>query len=121
MADTNITDKKVKHTAYPLAKFNRACAWSLLVLITIYFISGFGITKAGMISAASIGLIHKITSFRLHTYLVLPLAFAFLCHTLISIRFAMIRWNVKNKILLNYVTASMGILLFALVVYAYLS
>jgi len=91
----------------------------LIILIATYFLSGFGITKSSLINKSTFGLLDKASSFRIHEYLTLPMAFAFLCHTLIAIRFAMIRWKVKNKIVLNYLLTGIGIILFSLAAYAY--
>jgi hypothetical protein len=102
-----------------LIKFGRLNAWLLIVFVILYFISGFGMIKSGMIYNITGGIFTRGVSLRIHEYLTLPMAFSFLCHTLIAIRFAMIRWKVKNKILLNYVFLGMGVIAFALIAYAY--
>jgi hypothetical protein len=102
-----------------LRKLGRFCAWALIVLILLYFVSGYGITKSGMIYRLTGGLMDRGAALWLHNILTLPMAFAFLCHTLISIRFAMIRWNVRNKTGLNWVFLGIGAVLFGLACYAY--
>jgi hypothetical protein len=104
-----------------LIKFGRLCAWALLVMIILYFISGFGIIKPRMIENATLGIFGRGPSFMVHEWLTLPMAFAFLCHTLIAIRFAMIRWRVKNMRIVDYSFLATGILLFAAATYAYLA
>jgi hypothetical protein len=104
-----------------LIKFGRLCAWSLILMILLYFISGFGMIKPRMIESATLGILGRGSSFWLHDILTLPMAFAFLCHTLIAIRFAMIRWRVKNMKTVDYSFLATGILLFAACAYAYLA
>jgi succinate dehydrogenase/fumarate reductase cytochrome b subunit len=104
-----------------LVKFGRFCAWSLIVFIFLYFISGWGVTRSGAVYNLTGGLLNRQTSFWLHDILTLPMAFAFLCHTLIAIRYALIRWNVKNREVLNYVFLGVGVVLFALVCWVYFS
>lgn len=104
---------------YYLIKFSRVCAWSMIVMVILYFLTGWGMTKTGMIMGLTGGVLHRFLANQIHHYLILPMAFAFICHTLISIRFAMIRWKVKNKIILNYAFLGSGVVLFGLVCYAY--
>ncbi|MBI5881084.1 hypothetical protein HZB90_03060, partial [archaeon] len=42
-----------------------------------------------------------------------------LCHVLIAIRFAMIRWRVKNMKMVDYSFIALGILLFSATMWAY--
>jgi succinate dehydrogenase/fumarate reductase cytochrome b subunit len=94
-----------------LIKFGRFCAWLLIAFIILYFISGFGMIKQGLFS--------RVVSFRVHDYLTIPMTIAFLCHVLIAIRFAMIRWRVKNMKMVDYSFIALGILLFSATMWAY--
>lgn len=104
-----------------LVLFGRFCAWALLVFIILYFISGFGITKSGLMYQWTGGLMDKTLAFRLHNRLVLPTAFAAICHVLIAVRYAMIRWKVRNMKMLNMLFIGAGVVLFALASAAYLA
>lgn len=106
---------------YHLRKVSRFCAWALIVLMLLYFVSGYGITKSGLIYKATGGLMDRGAALRMHTYLTIPMVAAFLLHTLISMRFAMIRWNVKNKVVLNWVFLGVGVVLFGLGLWVYLA
>lgn len=99
--------------------FGRFCAWALLVFIILYFISGFGITKSGLIYRWTGGLMNRALAFQIHDYLTIPTALAAICHVLVAVRFAMIRWRVKNMKVLNWVFLVTGVLLFVLVAAAY--
>jgi succinate dehydrogenase/fumarate reductase cytochrome b subunit len=94
-----------------LIKFGRLCAWLLVVFIILYFISGFGMIKQGIFS--------RELSFRIHDYLTIPMTIAFLCHALIAIRSAMIRWRVKNMKVVDHSLMALGVILFALTMWAY--
>ena len=67
-------------------KIDRIAAWTLLVGILLYFISGYGMTK---------GIIDPSLATKLHlsylTYLVLT---AFILHTSYAIHLAMKRWRI---------------------------
>lgn len=78
-----------------LIKIDRLFAWILLILMFVYFLSGYGMTK---------GIIEGKFASELHLN-ILPLAIiiAFAIHTSLAIRLALIRWKTWNaftKILL---------------------
>jgi Ca2+/Na+ antiporter len=69
-----------------LIKLERFSAWVLLVLIVVYIISGYGITK---------GIIDPVFSRYLHDKLLaIPLFIFFILHVSISSSFALRRWKV---------------------------
>ena len=104
-----------------LRQFGRFCAWSLLVMVVLYIVTGFAQLKSGMIYNATGGLLNRATALWIHEKLTIPLAFVFICHSLIAIRFAMIRWQVKNLRVVNWVFLSVGAVLFGLTILAYLA
>lgn len=104
---------------YYLLKISRLCAWSLIAFILLYIITGYGMTKSYLVYAL-FGMDRGL-ALKLHTYLTIPMMLAFICHTLISVRFAMIRWNVSNKNVLNLVFLALGIVLISLSIWAYLA
>ena len=110
----------VRGYSYYLIKVSRFCAWALVLLILLYVLSGFGMTRSGLIYKATGGLMDRGAALKIHTLLVIPMILAFLLHTLISIRFTMIRWNVKNKVVLNYGFIGLGAVLLGLTLYTYL-
>jgi len=69
-------------------KLNRFSAWVLLVLIVIFIISGYGMTK---------GIINPVFSKYLHEVLLpIPLFVFFVFHVGMGIRYAFLRWNLFN-------------------------
>ncbi len=73
-----------------LIKLSRFSAWVLLVLIILYIISGYGITK---------GIIDPIFSKYLHDkILAIPFFIFFVLHVGITTRYALLRWRIfKTK------------------------
>ena len=69
-----------------LIKLGRFSAWALLVLMILYFISGFGMTKR---------IIDPVFSRYLHSeLLVIPMFVFFVLHIGTATRLALIRWRV---------------------------
>lgn len=72
-----------------LIKLDRISAWTLLVSIILYFISGFGMTK---------GLINPSFANKIHLSLLAPIALAaFTIHTYFAIHLAFKRWHIWNN------------------------
>jgi predicted heme/steroid binding protein len=72
-----------------LIKINRLAAWTLLITIFLYFISGYGMTK---------GVIDRELATSLH-HNVLPFItmFAFVIHAFLGIRMAFMRWRIWSQ------------------------
>ena len=74
-----------------LTKLNRICAWLLIPLILLFFISGFAITgKYGLNE-----IIEPNRALRMHSKLAMPTFVCFFIHTGISIFCAIKRWKKK--------------------------
>jgi len=72
-----------------LIKLNRFSAWVLLVLIILFIISGYGMTKQ---------IIDPVFATYLHdNILPIPLFIFFLLHVGISIRYALQRWKLFKE------------------------
>ncbi|OGN96077.1 MAG: hypothetical protein A2Y89_04605 [Chloroflexi bacterium RBG_13_51_18] len=100
-----------------LKRLSRISAWALLACVVLLVFSGWGITHAGIIYNITFGLVDKGTANTIHNATVLPLAFFFLLHVLINIKFffsgrrPVVAW-VTNGILIT-----IGGLLLVLVIY----
>lgn len=72
-----------------LIKLNRFSAWVLLVLIILFIISGYGMTKQ---------IINPVFAKYLHDKLLpIPLFVFFLVHVGLSIRYALWRWKLFKE------------------------
>lgn len=72
-----------------LIKLSRYAAWVLFVTIVLYFVTGYGMTK-GIIDRSFALLLHE-------TILPILTISAFVIHTSISIKFALMRWRIWNR------------------------
>jgi predicted heme/steroid binding protein len=72
-----------------LTKIDRISAWTLLIGMLLYFISGYGMTK-GIISASLATKLHI-------SYLTYFVAIAFLIHTFYAVHLAFKRWRIWNN------------------------
>ncbi len=73
-----------------LRKFDRICAWSLIFIMVLFFVSGYGMTK-GIISPQSAKLLHE-------TLLPIPGTLAFAFHSAYGMRTAFKRWKWWGRI-----------------------
>ena len=67
----------------------RIVHWGLLVLIIIFIITGFGITRYRIIETMTFGLLSKPLSSQIHSYLIFPLVIFLYLHVYLT-------WK-KNK------------------------
>jgi len=90
-----------------LIKLSRFSAWILLVLMILYIISGYGITK---------GIIDPIFSKYLHDKLLaIPFFIFFVLHVGISTRYALLRWRIfKTKKAADFYVIILSIILLSL-------
>ncbi|MBL7154998.1 MAG: hypothetical protein ISS88_00635 [Candidatus Portnoybacteria bacterium] len=77
-----------------LIKINRFSGWALLVLMILYFISGYGMTKE---------IINPVTAKYLHEVLLpIPMFVFFIIHVGLSVRLALIRWHLASQKWINF-------------------
>lgn len=62
----------------------RIIHWGLLVIITIFIITGLGIANYRFIESITLGLLTKPISFQIHNYLIYPLIVFLYLHILIT-------------------------------------
>jgi hypothetical protein len=91
-----------------LLKVNRISAWVLLILMVLFFISGYAWAERIFMSVQQARWIH--------TQLDIYLAAIFLVHALISAKFALRRWKVRNDAAVNVSLLLIGVVAFASVI-----
>lgn len=96
-----------------LIKLSRFSAWVLLVLVILYIISGYGITK---------GIIDPVFSKYLHDKLLaIPLFIFFVLHVGVATKYALMRWGVfKSAKAGNIYVITFGLILLILFLWLYL-
>ena len=97
-----------------LIKLERFSAWVLLVLVILYIISGYGITK---------GIIDPVFSRYLHDKLLaIPFFIFFALHVGITTRYALMRWGVfKTSKSANIYIFILGLILLAFFLWLFFS
>ena len=65
--------------------------WGLLIIIVIFIITGFGISRFQIIGPLTFGLLNKPLSYQIHSYLVLPLVIFLYLHVFLT-------WKKKRKV-----------------------
>jgi hypothetical protein len=93
--------------------FGRIIAWVLVVVFVAYVFTGYGITNPEVVVRLTGGLLTHTYSLYLHMALALPVLVLVMVHVLLGLRFALIRWGVKDGVLLNVFILILG--LFSLV------
>jgi hypothetical protein len=89
-----------------LIKVNRLCAWTLLILMTAYLITGYAWTK---------GIIMPVSMARqLHLSLDPYFMPVFLSHVLLSARFALKRWGIRRSRKVDLALLFIGLAIYAL-------
>ena len=58
----------------------KLAAWLFLLVIVLYVITGFGITKYQVVGKLSFGLLTKALSFKIHSVLIWPLIILAVVH-----------------------------------------
>ena len=99
-----------------LARFNRILAWFTLPLLVFFVLCGYGATNPTMVGAFTGGLLSRTLSIHLHTVLTPVVLVLLLIHTLIGLKFALIRWGVQDGKLLNGFLITLGIFAMTLVI-----
>lgn len=90
-----------------LVRINRISAWMLLIFMIIFLISGYAWWNRILLPLQM--------AKNMHTELDLPLVFFFLVHVLISIRFTLARWRVRDSPVVNLFLVVIGIASFLFV------
>lgn len=102
--------KVANHSAgYYLKKFDRILVWSTLVLFVIFAVSGYGIVNPEMVGELTGGILNRSLSLNLHVNLALPVLALLMIHVLVELRFTLIRWGVKDGVMLNVFVIGLGV------------
>ena len=91
-----------------LGRIDRVIAWALWAAFLLMTLSGYMITK---------GFINRYWGFLAHLELAIPAMVLFTVHFAIRLRFILLRWKMKEGLLLNLVTLLVGLVLFLPILY----
>jgi hypothetical protein len=90
-----------------LARLDHAAAWVSALILVLYIVSGYGITRAESTRALTGGLVTLERAFALHNNLYIPLLVTFAFHTVTGLRRALIR-TTRRKLVAGWVAAGAG-------------
>jgi hypothetical protein len=91
-----------------LSLFDRVVAWSLWALFFLMMLSGYMLTK---------GFIDRSWGLVAHLQLAIPIMALFTVHFAIRLRFMLLRWKMKEGLLVNLVPVLVGILILLPILY----
>lgn len=94
------------------AKLDRYSAWLSAVLLLLFFVSGFGMTKPALVSQLTGGLITWRVAYDLHNLLHIPLMVTFTVHTFTGVRRALLR-RTKQRRTTAWIAAGLGVVVLA--------
>lgn len=94
------------------AKVDRYAAWLSAVLLLLFFVSGFGMTKPALVNRLTGGLITWRVAYDLHNLLHIPLMVTFTVHTFTGVRRALLR-RTKQRRTTAWIAAGLGVAVLA--------
>lgn len=99
-----------------LARINRVLIWFTLPFLVFFIACGYGATNPEVVGAFTGGLLTRTLSIYLHTVLAPAVLVLLLIHTLIGLRFTLMRWGVRDGKLFNAFLILLGAFAAALVI-----
>jgi len=91
-----------------LNKFDRIIAWLLWAMFLLMTISGYMLTK---------GFIDRYWGFLAHLQLAIPAMALFTIHFAIRLRFILLRWKMKEGLMVNLLSIIVGMVIFLPILY----
>lgn len=93
---------------YYLMRLNHTLIWLLVFLSIIFVVSGYGIVNPKFVGEMTGGILTRSLSLYLHTNLDVPILTLLMIHILIELKFALMRWGMKDGVLLNAFVVILG-------------
>ncbi len=95
----------------------RVSAWLLLGAIIVSVISGWGITRTGVVYKASFGLIDRGLADAIHRATQVPMATVFLIHLFVNVRLVLVPRYTERARLINglLVAAAVGLMVVVII------
>jgi hypothetical protein len=92
-----------------LARLDHAAAWISALILILYIVSGYGMTRAAQAQALTGGLINPGRAYALHNNLYIPLLITFAFHTFMGLRRVLIRAT-RKRLVAGWVAVGAGAL-----------
>jgi len=107
-----IVAKRQHRAERAFAKLDRYAAWLSAILLFLFFVSGFGMTKPELVSQMTGGLITWRVAYDLHNLLHIPLMVTFTVHTFTGVRRVLLR-RTKQRRATAWIAAGLGVVVLA--------
>jgi cytochrome b subunit of formate dehydrogenase len=91
------------------ARLDRYAAWFSAILLFLYFVSGFGMTKPDLVPLMTGGLVSWRVAYDMHNVLHIPLVIVFTFHTFTGVRRALLRAT-RHRRLTAWIAAGLGLI-----------
>ena len=95
-----------------LARIDRYAAWLSALLLFLYFVSGFGMTKPDLVPRMTAGIISWRVAYDMHNVLHIPLLIMFTFHTFSGLRRALARTTRRSR-LAAWIAGGFGLVVLA--------
>ena len=106
--DPAMTLAKAKFRAERVfAQLDRTAAWLSALLLFLFIVSGYGMTKPDFVNQATGGLITWRVAYDVHNLLILPIILTFVVHTVTGLRRALAR-RTKQRRKSAWIAAGVG-------------
>lgn len=69
-----------------MVNYRKTISWSLMVVVLVQILTGYGITRYRLIEKITFGILTKPMAFQLHSILMLPLAILIILHVYPSVK-----------------------------------
>jgi len=98
MKDPEMTLAKSRfRTERVFAQIDRTAAWLSALLLFLFIVSGYGMTKPDFVNQATGGLITWRVAYDMHNLLILPIILTFIVHTITGLRRALARRTKQRR------------------------
>jgi cytochrome b subunit of formate dehydrogenase len=81
-----------------LVRLDRLAAWGSAILLILYVVSGYGLTRPARVTDLTGGVVAPRLAFTLHNNLYIPLLILFAFHTFMGVRRALIRTTRRRRV-----------------------
>ena len=89
-------------------RIDRYVAWSSALLLFLFFVSGFGMTKPDLVGSLTGGLVSWRVAYDMHHALQIPLMLAFTFHTFTGLRRVLLRRTQRRR-MTAWIAAGVGV------------
>ncbi len=92
-----------------IARLDHAAAWVSALILILYIVSGYGLTRPESTVRLTGGLMTQDLAYTIHSNLYIPLLITFAFHTILGLRRVVIRAT-RKKLVAGWVAAGVGAL-----------